>query len=355
MNVLDRYIAGTILRAFGVVLLAVGALSLVISFLNEADQLGKGSYGLLDVSLFALLTLPERLQLVMPVVALLGALLGLGGLAAGSELVVVRSAGVSVLRLAGSVAVAGLLLAGLTGLTGEWLAPNAMRTAETLRDQARYGPEQVQSVRGGLWLRDQGDVIRIQGSLAEDFLTGVEIYRLDETGRFAALIHAQRARYRDGEWQLEDVQITRFEDNRVTTETQDTRPWSVSLQPSFLRLSVVKPEELSSLGLADYIDYLARNEVATADYRLALWRNLTAPITVFAMCLLALPFAFGSLRSVGAGQRLFVGGLVGVVFFIVNEIAASSGQVYGLPAWLAASWPTLALVVLTVIWLGRLR
>ena len=68
----------------------------------------------------------------------------------------------------------------------------------------------------------------------------------------------------------------------------------------------------------------------------------------------ALPFAFGSLRSAGAGQRLFVGGLVGLIFFLVNEIVAATGPVYGVAPWLAASLPTALLAVGTFIWMRRL-
>lgn len=354
MRILDRYIAAAILRAALVVGLAAAGLSLVSSFLGEADNIGSGDYGLLALSLYALLKLPGHLHSVLPIIALLGSLLGLGGLAAGSELTVVRAAGVSILRLAWSVAKVGLLLALVAVVLGEWLAPRATGYAETLREQARHG-ERVQALEGGLWLREDGATVRIDGTLSTEVLVGVAVYRSGGDGKLESILRAERAVYEDGHWWLEQVAITRFGEAGLAADRVARMPWQVALQPEFLRLTIVNPEELSSLGLYRYIGYLERNNVAAEPYRLALWRNLVNPLLVLVMTVFALPFTFGALRSGGAGQRLFVGGLAGLVFFTVNEIVTAGGQVYGLPPWLAAAAPTLALAAATIVWLRRLR
>src|SRR3546814_11041913 len=67
------------------------------------------------------------------------------------------------------------------------------------------------------------------------------------------------------------------------------------------------------------IGYLERNGLDASSYRLSLWRKLIAPLTVVAMMLLAVPFVLGSQRGGGDGQRLLVGILVGLVFYVINE------------------------------------
>jgi len=128
----------------------------------------------------------------------------------------------------------------------------------------------------------------------------------------------------------------------------------IPIDPKILALAVVQPDELSSVGLWQYIGYLDANNINAADYKLALWRNIVAPFTVWTLVVFALPFAFGSLRSASAGQRLFVGGLIGLLFFLNNEIIASTGPVYGVPPWIAASLPTVLLAIGTGWWLRRL-
>lgn len=354
MRILDRHLQNAVLQATAMVALVVTALAMVSTFISEADELGEGHYTLVKILQYVVLSTPEHVHIVFPVVALLGALLGLGGMAAGSELVVIRATGVSVARLAASAARTGLLLAAVGLLLGEVLGPQGSSAGKHLRETAKHGAT-MQKIGDGLWLRDGPNYIRIEGILAQDTLAGILIYTDSAQGSLASVLHARRAHYENAKWRLEDVAISRFSEQGVQVEHLPTMPWSVQLNPRVLRLSVVKPAELSSLGLYRYIHYLRSNGVAADDYSLAFWRNLMEPATVLVLCVFALPFCFGALRSAGAGQRLFVGGLVGVIFYMGNEIVANAGVVYGLAPWLAASLPTGILAVFTGYWIYRLN
>lgn len=354
MKILDRYLQTSILESAAVVMLVVAALAMVSTFIGEADDLGEGSYNLFQVMQYVLLSLPDNLHIVFPMVALLGSLMALGALAAGSELIVVRATGVSAARLAWSVARCGLVLAAISLLFSEILGPNGVELGEKMQDAAKHG-DKVQEIGDGLWLRDGRSYVRIKGTLAEDTLAGILVYERREDGRMSSVLSAERARYHDGTWQLQEVEVSRFADGEVNLEKHASMNWDVEIRPEVLQLAVVKPEELSSMGLYQYISYLHRNEVAADDYSLALWRNLVAPFTVLVLTVFALPFAFGSLRSTGAGQRLFLGGMVGLVFYMLNEITASGGVVFGLPPWLAASLPTVVLAIITLFWIRRIN
>ena len=354
MKILDRYLQANIMQASAVVLLVVAALSLVSSFLGEADELGSGDYNLPQIIQYMLLSLPDNLHLVFPLAALLGSLLALGALAAGSELIVIRATGVSAVRLAWSVGRTGLLLAAISLLFGEVLGPSGVELGEKIQDRAKHG-DAVQEIGDGLWLRDGKRFVRIKGTLTEDTLADIQVYTLQADGSLRTLLSAKKARYQNKKWRLLDVEISRFSEDGVTIEREAEQIWDVEIRPEVLQLAVVKPEELSSWGLYNYIKYLRKNDVAANDYSLAFWRNIVAPITVLVLTVFALPFAFGSLRSTSAGQRLFAGGLVGIVFYMVNEITASGGVVYGLPPWLAASLPTMLLAIITAWWIRRIN
>lgn len=354
MKILDRHVQNAVLQATAMVALVVTALAMVSTFISEADELGEGHYTLAKIVQYVVLSTPDNVHVVFPVVALLGALLGLGGLAAGSELVVIRATGVSVARLAVSAARTGLILAVVSLLIGEVLGPRGVSLGKHLQETAKHG-ETVQEIGDGLWLRDGSSYIRIRGILAQDTMAGILVYTTAANGSLSSVLHAKRAHYEDAEWQFQDVAISRFSDHGVKVEHLSAMPWNVQINPRILQLSVIKPKELSSLGLYRYIRYLRSNGVAADDYSLAFWRNVMEPITVLVLCVFALPFCFGSLRSAGAGQRLFVGGLVGLVFYMFNEVVANAGVVYGLAPWLAASLPTSILAAATVYWIHRLN
>ncbi|MDA3921413.1 MAG: LPS export ABC transporter permease LptG [Salinisphaera sp.] len=352
MMIIDRYISRSILAATGVVALVVGALVTLMLFIGELDHMGEGSYGLAKVMLYVALMLPARMYLVLPVVALLGSLLALGALATGSELVVIRSAGVSMRRLAVSVGLAGAVLAAITVLNGEILVPKGVGHADSLREQARNG-EVRQTVNDGLWLRQSGYVLRIASTLPGGRIDGLLAYRFDSQGRLRESLKAPSARLIGHELVINHPQITYLATDHSRVATPKQLSLDVQIDPQVLALAVVQPDELSSRGLWRYITYLDHNDIDAADYKLALWRNIVTPFTVWVLVIFALPFAFGSLRSAGAGQRLLAGGLSGLLFFLFNEIVASTGPVYGVPPWLAASLPTILLGVGTVYWMRR--
>ena len=72
-----------------------------------------------------------------------------------------------------------------------------------------------------------------------------------------------------------------------------------------LAASVARPRYLSMAALREGIDYRKRNGLEASQYEEHYWGRWFYPINVLALCLAAVPFAFGSLRSGGMGKRLF--------------------------------------------------
>ncbi len=102
MNRLDRYVGKSVLMATLVVILVIVGLDAIFTLVDELDQL-KGAYGFVEALEFMALRLPRRAYEYMPMACLIGCLAGLGGLAANSELTVMRAAGLSVTRIIWSV------------------------------------------------------------------------------------------------------------------------------------------------------------------------------------------------------------------------------------------------------------
>jgi len=142
---LDRYLMATVLGGALLALAIIIALLLVFEYMEEFDDIGRGNYTALGALTYVLLKLPHRLYQGYPMAALIGSLMGLGALAANSELTAMRAAGMSVARIARAVVAAGLLL-GLGALAiGEWLAPPAERMAQELRSIAIHDRSTIAS------------------------------------------------------------------------------------------------------------------------------------------------------------------------------------------------------------------
>lgn len=354
MSRINRYLIVTILGFCAITALALVAIYTFISFVADIDETGKGDFGVLQLIWYTLLMMPSGLYVLMPIIALLGTLLGLGALAGQNEINAMRAAGVTLLRLSTATLTAGALVGVLTVLVGDWLAPLSTAAARAFKNEARY------SVAGGVtakpvWLRDGDRVLQIRSLIDERTMGDVDIYRLaPATLAVEEALHARSARFDGAHWQLTDVARTRFFEHGTQAESFDTLQWDSTLSPEVLRLFVLEARSLSMPGLLRLIGYMDDNGLDADAYRLSLWRKAVAPLTVMVMMLFSVPFVLGAQRG-GAGQRLLIGVLVGLVFYVTNEVSASLGELYGWSPIIAAAMPTALMATLAVWRLRRAR
>ncbi len=351
MKTLDRYIGRWVL---GGTLLALGvllALVTVFALMDQLEDVGKGHYTLAAMAEYLALTTPRRAYELVSVAVLLGTLLGLGVLASHSELTVIRSVGVSGWRVVGAAlkAAAVPVLAGV--LVGELVAPVADDLAEARRSIAVTSQIALKT-RTGFWARDGRSFVNIREVLPDRRLAGVYVYDFDERRQLRAATRAERARPAGQGWVLEGVNESVISPTGVERVTAGERTWDLALSSDFVGFAVVRADRASVVDLARYVRFLRANGQDPALYELALWVKLAMPFTAAAMVLLAVPFVFGPLRSVGVGQRILAGALVGVAFHIVSQATSQLGLVYGLTPILGATGPTALLLGLGA-WLMR--
>lgn len=353
MKILDRYIGAAVATSSAVVMLVLLALFCFAALVAELDDIGKGDYGVLHAGTFVLLSLPRLAYQLFPVVALLGAVLGLGALASYNELTAMRAAGMSLRRIAYSVGKVGLALMAVATVLGEWVAPPAEEYASQMRSAAMAGRYALPT-KTGLWVRDRGDYIHVRDALPDGTIGGVTIYDF-EGGKLQALMRARTGRYVNGAWLLSNVARSELTPQRIVTVHASTLRWESGFVPRLVEVVAVNPEALSLVGLYRYVRYLQMNGLSPERYETALWNKIVAPITTGVMVILALPFVFGPLRSVGVGQRILVGALTGIGFHLVNQTFNHAGLVYGLPPPVAAATPTAIALAVALLLLRKVR
>lgn len=349
MTRLDRYLVRNIFALTGIVALVLVSIYSFVVFISDFGALGQNGFGALQLLEYACLLVPGNAYILMPIVVLLGTLLGVGNMARQGELTAMRTAGVSWLRIGGATLIAGVGLGLLGFVLGNWLAPQGQRQAESMLTQDEGGPGKSQ------WLRDHDSIVRIRELRSANEIEGVTIFTLTPGGRIASTLRAGSGRYLDGHWQLQDVRRTDFEGDRVKSTQQSRVVWNGEITPVVLNLLILKEDSLSVQGLLRLVHYLDANHLDSGKYRMLMWRRLVEPLTIVAMMLLALPFAGGRLRETGTGQRLLVGILIGVVFYVSDKVSVSLGDIYHWSPLLAAGAPTVLLVLIATWLLSRLR
>ncbi|PVV27535.1 MAG: LPS export ABC transporter permease LptG [gamma proteobacterium symbiont of Ctena orbiculata] len=295
--------------------------------------------------------MPRYSYELFPLATLLGSLIGLGVLAGNSELLAMRAAGISIARIVLSVLKTGLLVLLVVVIMGEYLAPAAEQQAQRMKNEALSGQISLKT-RYGFWSRDGNTFINIRQILPDAQLADISIYEYGEDARLRRAIHAQRASFQSGGWVIQGVEQSDFTESAVSVSSSPEQAWQAELDPSALDVLTVKPHMLAAWDLWRYIDYLQKNGQASINYEVAFWGKLAAPLVTMVMLFLSIPFVFGSLRSVGVGQRIFVGAMLGIVFYLLNRTFSYMAVVYSLNGLFAAFFPLLLFLALA-IWLLR--
>ncbi len=355
MTILDRYIGRTVFFGTLTALAVLLALYIFMTYIGELQKVGQADYTPLRALQFTLLTLPRWSGDLFPVAALIGSLMGLGTLASNSELTVMRAAGVSVMRITWAVMKVALLMMVAVVVIGEGIASHAEQYAYKLRAIA-LGKHVSVNTGSGLWIREGNSYINARTVYSNTHLGGMWLYEFDERKQPQKLTYAPEADYRgEGYWILRNAVQTRFGEPRVTTHQEERMVWQGILNPGLIDVVAVEPQGLSSRELLRYIDYLENNGLDSARYWVAFWSKLASPFATGAMMLLAIPFIFGSMRSVSMGSRLLAGTLIGIGFYLFNRSLGQLGIVYSIPPFLSATLPTICAILITSYMLRKIR
>ena len=368
---IDRYIARHVLGGILIVFCGLVALFFVGDLIVDLDDVGRGDFDYPAAVAFVVMRVPGRMVALLPAATLIGGLLGLGRLAHGSELTAMRAAGASVARLVVAALTAGAMVAAAGFVGGEWLAPPAERAAHDWRAAALRGAAGTGSdpgSRSGYWGRDGRRFVHFGDVLESGWVRDVRAFRFDPDGRLVTTWHARRASPPSpsqarapeageepdaGTWRLEELAVSRFQDDRVETERVASMDLRLPAETEELDRFALRPEWLPLPELLSYTRRLRESGLATAPADAALWSRIAAPFATGAMLFTALALVLGPLRRVGLGVRITVGIGLGIGFHIVQKVVSQLGVVYDWSAPLAASAPIAALGLLGCWWLRR--
>lgn len=349
MNVLERYIGRTILSAIMLTLFMLVGLGAIIKFVEEFRAVGQGDYDGLHAAYYTFLTIPRDIETFFPIAALLGSLMGLGGLASRSELVVMQSSGFSRFRIGLAVMKTAIPLVIFTMVMGEWGVPQTEEFARNMRSLAQSGGTML-STKGGFWAKDGNQFVYIRKISDQQHLNDVLIYEFEQR-ELKSILSAKNAEYQDDHWRLNQVEKATLGDSAITQVKQSDQVWQTSITPSKLGVVSLKPESLSISGLSDYVGFLKETGQDPKRFEITLWRKIFQPISMAVMMLLAISFIFGPLRSSTMGAKIVIGILAGFVFYVANIVFGNLSLVVPwLPVPLGAITPSL-LSLLMVWWL----
>lgn len=355
MKIYNRYLFQELVSSILLLTVALLAMFSFFDLIQELDNIGKGSYGVGQVLLFVLLSVPGHVYEVVPVAVLIGTLYALARFARHSELVVLRVSGISMFSLALALLRIGAIFAVMTFLVGELVTPLSEKTAQRMRIKATDSVV-AQDFRSGLWVKDGNSFVNVEDVLPDAGLLNIHVYEFDPGFRLRIISSAKTANYKEGHWELHEVTQTSFSAEQIRSQSFAQANWQSVIQPELLNVLLVVPEKMSAWNLYFYIKHLGENHQKTTRHEIALWSKLVYPIACLVMVVLALPFGFLQQRSGGISAKILAGIMLGIGYQVLNRLFVHIGLLNDWPPPLSATVPTLLFLAAGVgilVWIER--
>ena len=310
----------------------LSALQVLFTYMGELGSL-KDGYGAWQALIYVLWGAPQYLYEILPISALIGAVLGLGTLASNSELIVMRASGISLWRIVGWVMRSAMLLVVLSFAVSEYVIPYTSEKAESVK--SHRSAAELGEVKG-YWTREGQRYIYIDYANSQGKLNNVDMYDFDDQYRLNSVLKAESGQFvQNGQWSLSNAQqvdILKTGDSQMLqTEKQDL---ALALQPKYVHMVTIDPEDLAPSQLISFMGYMHEYSQVPKTYLLAFWQKVSSPFALLALVLIACSFIFGPLRQQSMGFRLVIALFVGLGFYYLQDFLGYASLVYSpSPAW----------------------
>ena len=325
-RIVAKHVTKTTLLAMLGATAILSALQILFTYLGELGDL-KDNYTAWDALKYVLWGAPQYLYEILPISALIGSVLGLGTLASNSELIVMRASGISLWRIVGWVVRSALVLVVLAFALSEWVIPytnEQSKSAKSHRSVAELGEVK------GYWTREGDRFIYIDYANAKGELSKIQVVDFNETHHLKGVVNAESGQFvKDGQWQVNDVDAMNIlAAGNATIQNQKTAPLALALQPKYVHMVTIDPEDLAPSQLISFMSYMHEYSQVPKTYKLAFWQKVGAPFSLIALVIIACSFIFGPLRQQSMGFRLVIALFTGLGFFYLQDFLGYASLVY---------------------------
>ncbi|MDQ9023070.1 LPS export ABC transporter permease LptG [Acinetobacter sichuanensis] len=310
----------------------LSVLQVLFTYLGELGDLKEG-YNAWNALQYVLWGAPKYLYEILPISALIGAVLGLGSMASNSELIVMRASGISLWRIVGWVMRSAMLLVVLSFILSQFVVPYTNEQAKSIKSKQSVAA--LGEVKG-YWTREGQRFIYIDYANSKGNLKQVQVVDFDQDYRMKSLLNAEQGNFvENGQWNLSQaIQVNLQTDGRATLNRDSQHNLALALQPKYVHMVTIDPEDLAPSQLVSFMRYMDQYSQVPKTYSLAFWQNVGSPFALLALVLIACSFIFGPLRQQSMGFRLVIALFVGLGFYYIQDFLGYASLVYSpSPAW----------------------
>ena len=364
MKTIRRLIYGEVLAAIALVALGFLALFFFFDLVDELQYLGKNNglssatdtYQIRHALLYVALLIPNHLYELLPISVLIGSIFVMARLAQSSEFTILRTSGLDPWRALKLLLALGAVFVALSFALGDYVAPASERAAQLLK--ARY-QNKITIGQTGAWLKEKQTyntfVVNVKALTPDNKMQGVQVFEFNNKGLIVSTMQAPLAVFSKGEaWLLQQATRVDFdvpagltpagkaqETAKVNRATLASLRWPTGISSEMVSVALLKPDRMATIDLFNYVRHLDANGQTAQRYEIEVWKKVFYPLSCLVMVMLALPFAYLHFRSGGIAGYVFAGVMIGISFFLLNNVFGYIGNLRNWQPWLAAATPGL--------------
>jgi LPS export ABC transporter permease LptG/LPS export ABC transporter permease LptF len=341
-GILDRYISRAYLRVAGLAFLGLLGLFYISTFIDRSDKVFKGEATVRTVMTLLVYQTPQFVYFIIPIAALISALVTYGMLSRTSELTVLKACGVSLYRSALSVILLSLVFSGMLFGLEQRLLARANRQAEIVDAGIKRRNPRVFTATNRRWVTGrEGDIYHYSVFDPDRRqLAGLTIYRPGPDWGLTTAIHTERAAFKGGRWEGINAGVVDYSASPPVRATFPTYALPSLESPDYFESEQPVAEMMTVGELRRYVDELSASGLNVTPLKVELQHKLAFPFVTLVMTLLAVPFGVTTGRR-GALYGIGLAILIALSYWITMSIFVALGRGGLLVPWLAGWAPNI--------------
>ncbi len=347
---LSRYLGQRFLAGVGGAFLVIGALVFLIEFVELINRgLSRDELTIFSIFGMTLLKVPGTMFKALPFCVLFGAIWSFARLTRSQELVIARSAGLSVWQFGAPALVLSFFIGVLAVTAYNPVSATLLSRFEDLESRFIRGRTSTLDVfKTGVWLRQsdetgQSVIHALRVGEAGQRLEDVVVIRYRGADTYAGRLDAISASLRNGAWTLEDVWEQRPGEAPVHHDSYDLK---TQLLPGQIQDSFASPDTISFWDLPGFVATAEAAGFSAIRHRIQFYSLLALPLLLAAMVMIATVFSLRLARFGGVGQLVAAGVATGFLLYFLSDLTQALGLSGLVPALPAAWAPALVAVLL---------
>jgi LPS export ABC transporter permease LptF/LPS export ABC transporter permease LptG len=344
-NIIDRYIMRKYVAIFGFVFVSALSVSAIVNFFDRIDSVYEHNKSLGLLFAFIWYKIPESVQYIFPVTALVATLLSLGLLTKFNEITAMKTCGISLYRILIPILVLSGLVSFCSFYVQENILPDSNKRAEQVWSEILDMPARSYGNLDRRWLlsrtKDRIYHYRYFDRNASAF-SQISIFEIEPISwSLEKRIFSEKGYLEEQDLTLSDAWTRKFEGSMVAWfEKQETMLLSQTEEKNYFLKEWEEPDQMSYGELKEYIRQIEERGFETLKFKVDLNFKLTFPLASLIMALLGIPFAF-SMGKRGALVGIGLSVIIAIVFWGAIATFRSLGYVNYLSPFLAAWGPSL--------------